>query len=194
MRAIWADQLICTFQFQWSPLCSTPIHFTNLPFLMLIAGVVARFLSWLKMLHFLVLLFVLKMNCDQVKHCLFLLLPGLSQSAWTASSKKYSLLFFPSRQWHVITSDCCFCSCWSNMKYFFVSTFSDGSSKLTWQSDCAMWLLCLEVVRGRLSLGLGSVALLFCNHLARRPALCLSAQAIPMMFAAPSHILTLKSN
>lgn len=54
-----------------------------------------------------------------------------------------------------------------------MSTFSDGNLKLTWQSDCAMWLLCLEVVRGRLSLGLGSVALLSLNHLARRPAFCL---------------------
>ncbi|XP_072778568.1 ELAV-like protein 2 isoform X2 [Taeniopygia guttata] len=35
----------------------------------------------------------------------------------------------------------------------------DGNSKLTWQSDCVMWLLCLEVVRGQQSLGLGSVGL-----------------------------------
>ncbi|XP_020918433.1 ELAV-like protein 2 isoform X5 [Sus scrofa] len=34
---------------------------------------------------------------------------------------------------------------------------TDGNSKLTWQSDCVMWLLCLEVVRGQQSLGPGSV-------------------------------------
>lgn len=45
-----------------------------------------------------------------------------------------------------------------------------------------MWLLCLEVVRGHPSLGLGSVALLiFVNSLGRCPVL--SAQAIPMMLA-----------
>uniref|UniRef100_A0AAV2KQG7 Uncharacterized protein n=1 Tax=Knipowitschia caucasica TaxID=637954 RepID=A0AAV2KQG7_KNICA len=45
------------------------------------------------------------------------------------------------------------------------------SSPLSWQSDCAMWPLCLGAGRGRLSLGLGSVAHFF-NYL--------SAQAIPM--------------
>ncbi|KAL4689298.1 hypothetical protein H8959_012089, partial [Pygathrix nigripes] len=38
-----------------------------------------------------------------------------------------------------------------------LSPKSDGNSKLTWQSDCVMWLLCLEVVRGQQSLGPGSV-------------------------------------
>lgn len=39
----------------------------------------------------------------------------------------------------------------------FCVHIADGNSKLTWQSDCVMWLLCLEVVRGQQSLGLGSV-------------------------------------
>lgn len=79
--------------------------------------------------------------------------------------------FIPSFTSHVII--CRFSTCCSNLKYF-LSMFSDGNSKLTWQSDCAMWLLCLEVVRGRLSLGMGSVALnLFVfifYYLAIRPA------------------------
>lgn len=53
----------------------------------------------------------------------------------------------------------CFCSVESNMQCFLCPIFADGNSKLTWQSDCATWLLCLEVVRGRQSLGLGLVAL-----------------------------------
>lgn len=88
--------------------------------------------------------------------------------------------FIPSTTSHVII--CCFSTCCSNMKYF-LSMFSDGNSKLTWQSDCAMWLLCLEVVRGHLSLGLGSVALLLFVFLlfGHKACLCLSTQAIPMI-------------
>lgn len=49
----------------------------------------------------------------------------------------------------------------------FCVHIADGNSKLTWQSDCVMWLLCLEVVRGQQSLGLGSVGFLlkFCRLL-----------------------------
>lgn len=73
-----------------------------------------------------------------------------------------------------------------------MSTFSDGNSKLTWQSDCAMWLLCLEVVRGRLSLGLGSVALLILKSLGPEGLLFVRAQAIPMTLAL-SHMSIIKS-
>lgn len=46
----------------------------------------------------------------------------------------------------------------ANLTYgTFCVHIADGNSKLTWQSDCVMWLLCLEVVRGQQSLGLGSV-------------------------------------
>lgn len=65
----------------------------------------------------------------------------------------------------------------------FCPHFSDGISELTWQSDCAMWLLCLEAVRGLPSLGLGSVALLiFLWH--HGVDACFSAHAIPMALAA----------
>lgn len=59
------------------------------------------------------------------------------------------------------------------MKSFLCSHFSRGklhkkTPDLSWQSDCAMWLLFLEVVRGRLSRGLGSVVFfLFLNSFVR---------------------------
>lgn len=110
---------------------------------------------------------------------LFLMLVVRSVVAWLLStflcSAVAALPPFSSvspENWHVIASDCCCCP--SNTKSFLCPHFADGNSKPTWQSDCAMWLLCLEVVRGHLSLGLGYVALsplfFICSwhHLVRR--------------------------
>lgn len=105
------------------------------------------------------LVLVVMINCDLRETFSVSLNPGLRESVWKTSNRKHGLpCASSSDSWSTLTLTCVLTDLtWST---FFVSTFSDGNSKLTWQSDCAMWLLCLEVVRGRLSLGLGSVALL----------------------------------
>lgn len=67
----------------------------------------------------------------------------------------------------------------ANLTYStFCVHIADGNSKLTWQSDCVMWLLCLEVVRGQQSLGLGSVGFLL-NYVGYFFLHVNSAEAIP---------------
>lgn len=163
-RLSWnlSAQIDFCIEFQWSPLCSFPIHLTKCHSSCSLSSWIGFSLGWA--LCFLVQLFasVLKMHCDSVKHCL-LLLPWFKSICMDSLFKRKCSLLIPPPPLKKMTCDhlWLFCSCWSNMKYFLCSHFSDGNSKLTWQSDCAMWLLCLEVVRGRLSLGLGSVALFF---------------------------------
>lgn len=73
----------------------------------------------------------------------------LSHTAWTCWEYKYNYCKFVKIDLlHYL----------ANLTYgTFCVHIADGNSKLTWQSDCVMWLLCLEVVRGQQSLGLGSV-------------------------------------
>lgn len=81
----------------------------------------------------------------------------LSHTAWTCWEYKYNYCkFVKTDLLHYL----------ANLTYgTFCVHIADGNSKLTWQSDCVMWLLCLEVVRGQQSLGLGSVGffLKFCR-------------------------------
>lgn len=73
----------------------------------------------------------------------------LSHTAWTSWEYKCNYCkFVQTDLLHYL----------ANLTYgTFCVHIADGNSKLTWQSDCVMWLLCLEVVRGQQSLGLGSV-------------------------------------
>lgn len=73
----------------------------------------------------------------------------LSHTAWTCWEYKYNYCkFVQTDLLHYL----------ANLTYgTFCVHIADGNSKLTWQSDCVMWLLCLEVVRGQQSLGPGSV-------------------------------------
>lgn len=64
MWAIWADQLICAFQFQWSSLCSTPLHFPNCHSSCLLSVVLRPGFSESSTLPGSAVCSLLKMNCD----------------------------------------------------------------------------------------------------------------------------------
>lgn len=136
-RASFRCKLYCATLWVFTltqPIHSTNYHYSCLLFLFCVA--------WF--------LFFLSSNSLQIfPPVSFLLLPKDDLLIMT-----YPL---PTMKW--FPPPTCFCSVESNMQCFLCPIFADGNSKLTWQSDCATWLLCLEVVRGRQSLGLGLVAL-----------------------------------
>lgn len=153
--------------------------------MLIVSVVVARFLSWLNT-TFLgsAVCSLLKMYCDEVKHCL-LLLPGFKSICMDSQFKGNIASFSPPppEKWHVITSDCCFVLVDLTWSTFCVHIF-----RRQLQTNMAVRLCDVASL-----LRSGSWApepwtgvcgtTFFWHNLARRPAFCLSAQAIPMMLA-----------